>query len=149
MGAMYAAEHAEASIAEASHWLYHGFWLKSAGLENEVTSLRRCLFEFVVKGDTVDLLATPYDADAAKWMHPSNYAPCQEMGSAARAAGIPLIRYASVRDAHHRPAMAVMHWSAIACTAPLAMIEWDVFVGLGQVVWTSVHGDGNRIVLEM
>ena len=53
--------------------------------------------EFVTKA-AIDLTKGKYRADRGKWMHVTDYGPCQAFAEAAREANIEIIRYASVRD---------------------------------------------------
>lgn len=47
----------------------------------------------------IDLTAPPFDEDRARWMHPTDYAPCQALADTARAADVDVVRYSSARDA--------------------------------------------------
>ena len=46
----------------------------------------------------LDLTAPPLDADRATWVHVTDYAPTQALADHARAVGIDVLRYESVRD---------------------------------------------------
>jgi hypothetical protein len=47
----------------------------------------------------LDLTVPPFDAQRARWTHPTEYGPCQALAGAARDAGVEALRYASARDA--------------------------------------------------
>lgn len=136
-GAMYAAEHPETSLRESSHWLYHHFIRRSEGLRDKSLSWKRLLFSFEVDGEAIDLSAPPYDQDGDAWMHPADYARCQRMGSEARQAGIPMIRYRSVRDPAHRHAVVLLSGRCICGKKPSSAQDFTVFVGGGEVSWRS------------
>ncbi|MBV1774575.1 RES family NAD+ phosphorylase [Burkholderiaceae bacterium DAT-1] len=138
-GAMYAGEVPEVCFREAGHWAYHRFVRQSEGLSSQTFSLRRTLFSFDVSGAAIDLFAPPFDVDAAAWLSPDNYVPCQRMGSAARQAGIDLIRYRSVRDPDHRAAMVVLADRPIVSNAPASQEDFDLFIGKSQVAWRGLQ----------
>ena len=46
----------------------------------------------------LDLMQPPLDRDTARWSHPTDYAACQDLADAARAAGVQVLRYRSARD---------------------------------------------------
>ena len=50
----------------------------------------------------IDLAKGKLQKDKALWMHLTDYAPCQALSDAARAAQIEVIRYMSVRDPEQR-----------------------------------------------
>jgi hypothetical protein len=85
----------------------------------------------------LDLTAPPFDADHARWAHPVEYAPCQALADAARAAGIDLLRYPSARDANGIN-LALLECRAFAALAPIERQTWRV----------SLNAHGARVVCE-
>ena len=46
----------------------------------------------------LDLTRPPFEAERARWTHPTEYAPCQTLADAAREAAVDVLRYPSARD---------------------------------------------------
>ena len=109
--------------------------------------LRRCLFQFTVSGEAVNLMAEPFVHDSPRWTHPSDYSHCQQMGSSVRANNIPLIQYQSVRDPLQRPAMAVMSSRGISCTKPVSTEDWDLLISPAHIVWRAPYS-AHQYVIE-
>lgn len=79
-------------------------------------------------GAHIDLSAPPLDTDEASWTDFTNYGPCQDLADSARAAGIELIRYRSVRDPEHGTNVAVLTFSAFAENHPTDKQTWKIFL---------------------
>jgi hypothetical protein len=47
----------------------------------------------------IDLAAPPFDADRARWVHPTDYGSCQALADTARAVDVEVLLYSSARDA--------------------------------------------------
>jgi hypothetical protein len=73
----------------------------------------------------LDLTAPPFDADAARWMHPTDYAPCQALADEARQADVEVLRYASARDAGGVN-VALLACRAFAAPAPVERQTWRI-----------------------
>ena len=71
----------------------------------------------------LDLIAEPFNRDRAQWTHPTDYASCQDLADAARAARVDAIRYASARDPRGVN-IALLTCAAFSVTAPLHMQTW-------------------------
>jgi hypothetical protein len=80
----------------------------------------------------LDLIAEPFNAARARWMHPTDYTSCQELADAARAAGVTAIRYASVRDPGGVN-IALLTCAAFSVTEPLARQTWRLHLDSGGV----------------
>ena len=81
----------------------------------------------------IDLTRLPLSRRRKVWMHPTDYAPCQQMADEARAAGIEIIRFASLRDPRHRLNVALLTCRAFRVKEPTARASWRVRVGSGGV----------------
>ena len=128
-GVFYAARLVDTAIAEA---VFHRllFFAESPGLPfprnpGEFTAFAVGL----AARRAVDLMRPPFAADAAVWMHVSDYAPCQEFADAARTAKVQAIVYAAVRDPGHRPAYAVLTPRAFADPRPRRSQSWHIRIG--------------------
>ncbi|HET6620269.1 MAG TPA: RES family NAD+ phosphorylase [Dongiaceae bacterium] len=77
----------------------------------------------------VDLTRPPLARNRARWIHPTEYAPCQKLAEAARAAGIEVIRFASVRDPDHRLNVALLTCRAFRARSPGEIQSWRIRLG--------------------
>jgi hypothetical protein len=138
-GVLYAAENVDTAIAEICFGRLLFFadspdtrWPKEAG---EFTA-------FAVAYATesaIDLTLTPFDNRSATWMDLTDYTRCQNLAEAARENGIDLIRYASVRDPHHKLGLAILHCRAFARPEPVGYQTWRILLG----------SNGARAICEM
>lgn len=81
-------------------------------------------------GGALDLISPPLNRDAAVWVHPTDYGPCQALADAARPASVEVIRYASARD----PSGAGINIALLTCRAfaaprPLERQTWRMLAG--------------------
>lgn len=132
-GCFYAAEHAETAVAEACFYLLL-FFLDAPGARRPDDPVERTAFR--VPGRTeraLDLTAPPLDRDAATWLHPTDYAPCQDFADRARQEGAEAIRYRSVRDAEGRANIAVLHPGVFAAREPDRLETWHLFLRRTEV----------------
>ena len=89
----------------------------------------------------LDLIAEPFAQERARWTHPTDYAACQDLADAARAAGVEAIRYASARDPRGVN-IALLTCAAFSVKAPLAMQTWRLHLdSRGIRAWCT---DGDR-----
>ncbi len=94
----------------------------------------------------LDLTRPPFDRDAARWTSPTDYAACQELADAARAAGLEAIRYASARDPDGRN-YALLTCGAFASAEPAERQTWRLHVGrarCARAVRVSARAPGIR-----
>ncbi|MEO8225659.1 MAG: RES family NAD+ phosphorylase [Gammaproteobacteria bacterium] len=97
-GVLYGAEDRQTACAESGYWRLR-FWLDSAGLATRPASLQLTLFEFHGASPTaLDLTRPPLAADRQLWTARDDYRATQQLAVQARAAGVGLLRYESVRN---------------------------------------------------
>jgi len=90
----------------------------------------------------LDLIAEPFARERARWTHPTDYAGCQDLADAARAAGVEAIRYASARDPGGVN-IALLTCAAFGVKAPSAMQTWRLhFDSRGVRAWCADSGEG-------
>jgi hypothetical protein len=77
----------------------------------------------------IDLGAEPLAQDRAAWSHLTDYAPCQALADAARAAGSEAIGYPSVRDPHQGHNLAILTCRAFAQPGPVERQTWRFRLG--------------------
>lgn len=93
----------------------------------------------------VDLTRGALARDRAAWTHPTDYAACQELASAAREAQAGIIRYRSVRDPAGGTNLAVLTCHAFAAPEPLARQSWRIRIGRSGA---QVLCDSPRVTIE-
>jgi hypothetical protein len=76
----------------------------------------------------IDLTRPPFDADASRWTHPTDYSASQAIADAARAADIAVITYASVRD-EGGVNYALLTCRAFATREPIDRQTWRLHLG--------------------
>lgn len=96
LGIWYGARELKAACAEVAYWRMR-FILDSAGLARRKITTRHTFFMASVEGSCIDLTSPPWSAFEDAWKSPRDYTQTQRLAEAAEAAGIEVIRYASVR----------------------------------------------------
>lgn len=96
-GIWYGAKERHTACAEVAYWRWR-FLMDSAGLRAGELVTEHTLFQAQARGIAIDLGKPPWSAAASAWTRRDDYAACQALARAARAAGrVQWIRYASVR----------------------------------------------------
>jgi len=88
----------------------------------------------------LDLTAPPFDADRARWTHPTDYAPCQALADAARDAEVGVLRYRAARDPGGVN-VAVLRCRAFAARDPIARQTWRLSLNAHGVRAVCDHPD--------
>ena len=81
-GVFYGAESMRTAGAELGYWRWK-FLMASDGLDR-IGPVPHTAFSVAVDTQVVDLQRAPFDADAATWRHPTDYAPTQRFARVAR-----------------------------------------------------------------
>jgi hypothetical protein len=131
-GVFYGADAARTACAELGYWRWR-FLMDSPALAR-LEPLAHTLFQCKVAGTSIDLRRPPFVRDAALWTARHDYSHCQKLGTTARAAGIALIRYRSVRDPRGGACAAVLTPEAFT-SAPEAEQSWRLSVTRERVSW--------------
>ena len=122
-GVFYASQTVATAIAEMAFFRLL-FFADSPATPWPVNAIEHTVFQTRFRTNRgLDLVTTPFDRDRARWMHPTDYAPCQQLADAARAAGVDVIRYASARD-RGGVNLALLTCKAFSVTAPLDRETW-------------------------
>lgn len=96
-GVFYGAENRQTACAESGYWRLR-MWMDSEGLSSRQKALPITLFEFHGSSlHSVDLTLPPLSEDRDTWTNPDDYSGTQQLADNARAVGIEVIRYESVR----------------------------------------------------
>lgn len=132
-GVFYAAERPETAVAElAFHRVL--FFAESPATPwptNPAEYTSFCADYTTARG--LDLTSAPLARDRARWTHPTDYTPCQDVADAARTAALDVIRYESVRDPQRRANLALLSCRAFASPQPTARQTWRMRLGLNGV----------------
>lgn len=126
-GAYYASEDVRTAVAELAFYrlLFFSF---APGAALPANPVEHSAFRVGCRTERmVDLTAAPLSADAA-WTHLTDYAPCQDLADAARAGGVEVLRYRSVRDPGGGMNAALLSPRAFAAKAPDRTETWSLFV---------------------
>lgn len=133
-GVFYGAESVRTACAELGYWRWR-FLTDSAGLAT-LGPAQQTLFQASVKARAIDLERKPYVRDARLWRDPRDYAACQALAREARAHGVGLIRYGSVRDPQPGRCGAVLRPEAFSSPRPTAPTQtWQLTVTRDYAVW--------------
>lgn len=127
-GVYYASETPETAVIETAFHLLL-FYADSPGTPFPARPSEHTTFDVPVRAEAaIDLTAKPFSDASDLWMHPSDYEPCQQLEEAARAGGVALIRYASVRDPEHKPNAAILSCAAFAAPSPNYTQTWRLWL---------------------
>jgi hypothetical protein len=128
-GVFYASAAIETAVAEAAFYRLL-FFADSPGTPWPAGAAEHTAFSVRYgSAKAIDLTRPPFTRSRARWMHPTEYAPCQKLAEAARAAGIEIIRFASVRDPGHRLNVALLTCRAFRAKTPGATQSWRFRLG--------------------
>ena len=128
-GVFYASATVETAVAEAAFYRLL-FFAESPATPWPAGAAEHTAFSVRYgSARAIDLTRPPFARNRARWMHPTEYAPCQKLAEAARAAGIEIIRFASVRDPQHRLNVALLTCRAFRAKAPEATQSWRIRLG--------------------
>lgn len=133
-GVFYGAECVRTACAELGYWRWK--FLKDAVDLEKLDPVAHTAFRADVRTQVVDLRKPPFDADAAAWLHPSDYGATQAFARTARQAAIGGIIYQSVRDPQPAWCIAVLTPQAFTKSKPLpAKQTWWLAVYQDAVIW--------------
>jgi hypothetical protein len=137
-GVFYGADLVRSACAELGYWRWR-FLCDSPELD-QLDPMPQTVFQVAVKGLTIDLRRPPLDRRRRDWTDPDDYAACQDVAARARARGIGIIRYQSVRDPEHGAAGALLTPSGFVKRKPLAFETWYLAVTRERVRWVAERG---------
>lgn len=132
-GVWYGADTRVTACAELGYWRWR-FLSDSEGLSS-IGPAPQTLFRAGVSAKFVDLTRPPFNRDRAHWAHRTDYTATQQFASIARAANIGALRYQSVRDPEHGPAVAVLRAQSFSPSQPLEQEIWLLTVKPSSVTW--------------
>jgi hypothetical protein len=132
-GVFYASERVETAVAEIA--FYRLLWLAEApdALPPASAKPYTAFSVTCASSRAVDLTRVPFDIREADWTKLDDYAPCLELADAARAGGIEVIRYKSVRDPAEGNNVALLTPTAFADAEPLEYQTWHIAIRRSEV----------------
>lgn len=141
-GVFYGADERRTACAELGYWRWR-FLMDSPALD-AIGPIPQTLFRTPVDGIGIDLRMPPFDSRRSAWTDQSDYTACQALARDARADGLQLIRYESVRDPRSGACAAVLAHAAFAASQPAETESWMLVVARQHVIWrhNSVFDDG-------
>lgn len=127
-GVWYGAEHPETAAAEMVFYRFL-FYAESPETPFPDDAAEYTAFSADLSAPiALDLTTGALAEDADRWRNLIDYAPCQDLAETARAIGVEVIRYASVRDPGNRANLAVLNCRAFRSAAPVERQTWRIRV---------------------
>jgi hypothetical protein len=133
-GVFYASEH---SLTAAAETIWYRFRFFDASPGTPLPQSAAAYTALAVRADVpfaADLTAPPLSDRAADWTDPDDYTACLAFADTARAEGIELIRYTSVRDPAARANVAILTCRAFAEREPAATESWRIRLTSGRAL---------------
>jgi RES domain len=147
-GIFYASEHEATAIAETAYWRLR-FFSRSPGFVPPSATSEHLSFKVSVKAKrALNLMRSPFDADAAKWIDPIDYSACQELAGMARTADAQLLRSASVRDLKARANVAIFDPAAITSAVPTFSQTWHFRFEQGRLSTLAAFPGGDQYAFD-
>jgi len=128
-GVFYASETPQTAVAEMAFYRLL-FFAESPATPWPANPAEYTAFssEYATK-KAIDLSKGKYARSRKKWMHVTDYGPCQAFADIARAAEIEIIRYASVRDPAQGMNVALLTCRAFARPKTIDQQTWHIRLG--------------------
>jgi len=126
-GVFYAAKRIETAVAELAFYRLL-FFRESPGTKLPARPVEHTAFSVRVKGGALDLTRPPLDRDHFRWQDLTDYAACQDLADQARAGGVDLLIYRSVRDPKGGDNVALLTSKAFVDPIYRRQETWQLFV---------------------
>lgn len=123
-GVFYASAQLTAAVAEMAFWRLL-FFSESPGTPWPANASEHTAFAVrYATTAALDLTAAPFDSDAGRWVHPTDYTGCQALADAARLGGVEVLRYRSARDPLGGVNVALLSCAAFSSPEPVERQTW-------------------------
>ncbi|MEN3364228.1 MAG: hypothetical protein V7606_1502 [Burkholderiales bacterium] len=132
-GVFYGAELRRTACAELGYWRWR-LLMDSPGLKS-IGPMPQTAFTTPVRALSIDLQKPPLSRQRKLWTDPFDYSHSRQLARNARAAGIGMIRYESVRDIQPAGCAAVLSHTAFAASSPTVSQAWTLSVSRQRVIW--------------
>lgn len=127
-GAFYASENLRTAVSELAFYRFLFFAESPDSLRPRQASEHTAFSVRCFSQLAQDLTKPPYEGWRDTWTAYADYGPCQDFADQARAEGIELLRYESVRNPPHGRNVALLSVNAFADKAPRQRQTWRVFM---------------------
>lgn len=144
-GVWYGATAVHTALAEVAYWRMK--FLADSPATPDLPPVPHTVFRAEVAGPALVLTDVVFARRRAQWEDPASYVMTQALARAARAAGITLIRYRSVRDPQHRACTAVLAPKAFRSHEPLEQHGWLIKATRARVLAETRSG-AERLAFE-
>ena len=126
-GVFYGARRIETAAAELAFYRLL-FFRESPDMKLPSRAVEHTAFSVRVRGAAADLTRSPFIAEKQRWEHLTDYADCQDLADQARAAGVEILIYRSVRDPRGGDNVALLTPKAFADKIYRRQETWRLFV---------------------
>ena len=141
-GVFYASETSRTALAELSHYRMR-FFRESPDARLPVRSHNLTVFAAAWHSEAaLDWTEPPLDRDRVLWTHPQNYSATQQLAASARAGGVEVIRYESVRDRQGGINLALLTPAVFTRREPVARQTWSLYLTRSEATCERVDASG-------
>jgi hypothetical protein len=126
-GVFYGSRRIETAAAELAFYRLL-FFKESPGTKLPARPVEHTAFSVRVRGSAADLTRPPFEAERARWENLTDYGDCQDLADQARAAGVEILIYRSVRDPRGGDNVALLTPRAFADASYRRQETWRIFV---------------------
>ena len=141
-GVWYGAEVLRTALAEKSYWRLR--FLLDSPATPDLKPVPHTAFRATVRTPgALDLTIPPLVRDRSSWTARASYSATQALAAAARAAGIAVIRYESVRDPQQAACAAVLDPAAFGRGQPRSQQTWFIAAARARVRAARDEQDGD------
>ncbi len=138
-GVFYGAETPRTAACEVGYWRWM-FVQDSEGLKR-LSPSSFTAFSVPLDDLSVDLREKPFNRDAVRWQHPSDYSATQAFAKITRQTKVGVIFYKSVRSQVDSFCVAVLDPKAFAQKSPDANTQAWVLTIADEVIWSRNQGE--------
>ncbi len=141
-GVFYASETPRTALAELSHYRMR-FFRESPDAQLPVRSHNLTVFAAAWHSQfALDLTEPPLDRDRAMWTDPNDYSATQRLAASARAGGVEMIRYESVRDRQVGINLALLTPRVFRQREPVARQTWTLYLTRSEATCERIDASG-------
>lgn len=126
-GVFYGSRRIETAAAELAFYRLL-FFREAPDMKLPSRAVEHTAFSVRVRGSAADLTRPPFAAERARWENLTDYADCQDLADQARAAGVEILIYRSVRDPRGGDNVALLTPKAFADRLYRRQETWRLFV---------------------
>ncbi len=126
-GVFYGSRRIETAVAELAFYRLL-FFRESPDTKLPARAVEHTAFSVRVRGRVADLTKPPFVEERARWENLTDYADCQDLADQARADGVDILIYRSVRDPRGGDNVALLTPKAFADGVYRRQETWRLFV---------------------